>query len=480
MTIDSAPGPRSDESAARSGMSPPPNEPPARPWVEPRRERFLVSFLVIVVAAIAMLQAMAPGPALPADVPSPGERLDLLLQGRYTLGAAVLFERLGPIGEAQAIQLAGSLEAFDATPAARLCLAPVFDELGDPEAAARARAVAPSALDGDAALAARALRGGGAALDDAEIVALREYCGWFGELALARMREDGDALVDLRADAARLALVFLAVALLGLGALVFGGAIAALAGLRLRQGALTSGYRRDLARAGADVPGAARVAYLETTVFFLLGLQVLGVVTALLMQAGVGIEALLVQWAIVPLLLWPLRRGETRATLAAALGWSRPRSVVGEVAWGLVAYLAAAPLLALGLIGSIVVSRFVSQPPYHPVMDWVRDGEGALAVAVLFVIASAWAPLVEETVFRGGLYHYLRGRFGVVASATLVALIFAAIHPQGLVGVPFLLALAVALAITREWRGSMIARVTMHAVHNALAVGFLIVVLGGV
>ncbi|MEM8931906.1 MAG: type II CAAX endopeptidase family protein [Acidobacteriota bacterium] len=480
MTIDSAPGPGPDESVTGDLDVPSsPNGSGAAPWVDPQRESFLVGLLAILVVAIVALQAMAPTPAASDEPTPPAQRVDLLLQGRYTLGASWLFERLGTLGEAQAAQLAGSLERLDAEPAAAICWAPVLDALGDRDAADRVLGVAPSALDGDAALAARWLRDEADGRDETADEALVRHCGWFGELALADARDDEAALADLRGDAVRLTVAVLAVALLAFGGLLVGSFIALFAYVNLRRGALTSGYRRDLDRVGAAVPGPARLAYLETMVFFLLGLQLLGVVTAVLFQTGIGTVALLAQWAIVPLMFWPLRRGETRATLAAAIGWAKPASPLVEVACGLLAYLASAPLLALGLVGSILMSQLVPQTPYHPVMDWVQGGDSMIAVLMVYMVATIWAPVVEETMFRGAFYHYLRGRFGVVRSAVLVALVFALIHPQGAIGVPFLTALAVALAWTREWRGSMLASMTMHAVHNALAITFLFVVLGG-
>ena len=44
-----------------------------------------------------------------------------------------------------------------------------------------------------------------------------------------------------------------------------------------------------------------------------------------------------------------------------------------------------------------------------------------------------------------------------VAFAALVnSLIFAAIHPQGIIGIPLLTTLAVGFSLTRQWRGSLL------------------------
>ena len=74
---------------------------------------------------------------------------------------------------------------------------------------------------------------------------------------------------------------------------------------------------------------------------------------------------------------------------------------------------------------------------------------------------------------------------GVVALSTanlsipafsLLLLVFAAIHPQGLVAIPALAAIAVGLGLMREWRGSLIAPMVMHACSNGIVVTLMVLV----
>ena len=95
---------------------------------------------------------------------------------------------------------------------------------------------------------------------------------------------------------------------------------------------------------------------------------------------------------------------------------------------------------------------------------------------VLIMGAVVWAPLVEELVFRGAFYRYLRPSFTVIGSTLISALLFSALHPQGLAGIPALMSIGIVLAVIREWRGSTIATMTMHAVHNSVLVTMMIVV----
>ena len=98
-------------------------------------------------------------------------------------------------------------------------------------------------------------------------------------------------------------------------------------------------------------------------------------------------------------------------------------------------------------------------------------------------MAAIVAPILEEIVFRGVLYRQLRtatGRWGIVSSVAcsllVVSLVFAAIHPQGLMAVPALAAIAVGLGMMREWRGSLLAPMVMHGCSNAVVVTLMVVV----
>jgi membrane protease YdiL (CAAX protease family) len=87
----------------------------------------------------------------------------------------------------------------------------------------------------------------------------------------------------------------------------------------------------------------------------------------------------------------------------------------------------------------------------------------------IFVLATVWAPVTEELMFRGMLLGHLRERWGWWISAPVVGLVFALIHPQGWAAVPVLTSLAVVFAGIREWRGSVIGCITAHGVHNGVA-----------
>ena len=94
-------------------------------------------------------------------------------------------------------------------------------------------------------------------------------------------------------------------------------------------------------------------------------------------------------------------------------------------------------------------------------------------------------PIVEEITFRGVLYRGLRVRpvggsaLGSIAIGGLVSgFIFAAIHPRGWVAIPALGAIGFAMALAREWRGSLIAPMVMHAINNTVVMTVMVLMLG--
>ena len=114
------------------------------------------------------------------------------------------------------------------------------------------------------------------------------------------------------------------------------------------------------------------------------------------------------------------------------------------------------------------------EQPTHPVVEWLAHPDWQLLLQVI-LLASVLAPLVEESMFRGVLYRHLRNataRLGRTASflvsAVVVSFLFAVIHPQGILAVPALMALAVGLTILREWRGSLLPSMMVHGIHNGL------------
>jgi len=308
------------------------------------------------------------------------------------------------------------------------------------------------------------------ALSDEDAEALRDRHGWFGTLAVSFGRDSSD---PLRAEAmgptkrigflvVGAVLGIVAAGILGFGLLITAIVLAATRKLRLRFIAI--------------MPGGS--VGLETFAIFLAGFWVVQFVVA---AAGLEKALPLIIWSLALVPLWPLVRGWSWNQLRESLGWHAGRGVLREIGAGIVGYIAGLPVIALGVVAMLALMALWTaiagsgpEPPSHPLPDELAKG-GLLQIVSLVVLATMWAPLVEESIFRGALYDELRGRFSGVASALLTGFIFAAVHPQGFLAWPALGSIGFVLAMLREWRGSLIASITAHALNNGVVVTLLLV-----
>lgn len=118
-------------------------------------------------------------------------------------------------------------------------------------------------------------------------------------------------------------------------------------------------------------------------------------------------------------------------------------------------------------------------PPIHPVLEMLKEGPPATVKYALVATAVFFAPVFEETLFRGllqtSLLKYFRrdavGRWSAIAIASVV---FTSIHYQsGPHGVnwehfPPLFLLSCVLGYIYERTGNLWSNITLHALFNAI------------
>ena len=168
-------------------------------------------------------------------------------------------------------------------------------------------------------------------------------------------------------------------------------------------------------------------------------------------------------------LCWPLVRRVKWKEYCRAIGLHKGKGVVREVLIGVVGYVAGLPIILGGFLVTILLVKWVGIHSEHPLPDMMANSD-TWGMVKIYLLAVVGAPILEESIFRGAFYSYLRTRWGFFVSAIFVAFVFAAIHPQGLIGLPVLMAIAMVLAGLREWRGTLLPSMTAHAVNNGLAV----------
>lgn len=183
-------------------------------------------------------------------------------------------------------------------------------------------------------------------------------------------------------------------------------------------------------------------------------------------------------------LLWPILRGVPASQMFADIGWT-PKKFFRNTLLSVPAYAAWLPAVLVGFFIVFVLIQLVPVPtavgefavpamPAHPIQEMLSGG-GMLTWVTIVIAACVAAPIVEETMFRGVLYRHLRGlsmKYGkpisIIVSALVNGVIFAALHPQGILVVPLLTTLAIGFSFVREWRDSLWTSILMHALNNSM------------
>lgn len=327
-------------------------------------------------------------------------------------------------------------------------------------------------LDIELALLARVDRGETADVseDDRELVT--ESLGPTGRMLVAQAEGDQDTVDSLQAGGA-----LVLVALVGIGVGALGLALVGVAFLVLF--AVLAGLGRT---AGIErQPGDWNHVYAEVFAVWLVAYMAL----PRLMRAFLPVERLLTvdQSLLAGLMLtvvaaavalwWGTQRGVPLRMLLAGCGLARWRFM--DILWGVATWAMGIVVLAAGFGIAFGLSKLFgdgTMRPSHPIQQMVEQS-GGLGLACTYLLAAVSAPLFEELFFRGAMYRNLRlglGRAGPLGSALLSigisSVIFAAIHPQGLIFIPVLGGLAVGFCLMREWRGSINASIVAHALNN--------------
>ena len=439
--------------------------------------------LIIVQNAGPVEQVFAPGPT-PEEVseqaasavapPTPAE--PFTLSARF----AVQAQNAHPIIAGDPDATMTTLDAWALTPADRVRAAVVAGELqGEDRALERLRSLQETFAEGTPLRAdvddlLTVYTEGPDALPESAAERIAAHHGFFGEVALTHGLDDSDPRrAPLVTGGARL---FALLSVIGLGLLVvgvlgFAAFITAIVLVSLRK--VKSGL--DPVEPGGSVFLEAYALFSGGFLLLMLALKPLSKVVQ--DETWMTVIQVCAQWMLLASPLWPLIRGMGWHRYTQAIGWHRGKGVFREIGAGIAGYLAGLPLLALGigitlgLVAVVTVFRAAAglgepPPPENALFDLAASNNPAILL-LFFALATIWAPLCEESIFRGALYRHLRGRAGIVVSAIASAFIFGLSHAYGPILVFPVVMLGVTFALMREWRGSLIAPMTAHALHNA-------------
>ena len=407
--------------------------------------------LVAATAGLAFVHALprTTGAGAPSNP-------QLQLVARYVLGA----KALGAAGASEVVDLLEALDVQARSAIDRFRVTTGRGELPGAEAAHRRIDVMlgeerlDREIEQDLLVLRRIYDGEEAGTEDRG--RLLERHGWFARLAFAHGKADDPERRALEAGVLR--------TVFGLAGLMLLGSVALVAGLVLFILALVR-RREILTSYVAPRPATRDTVWLETVVILLAA-----VLASVFLSGHAGLSvAVYVLLMLVP--FWPRLRGISPREWREGLGLHRGRGVWREIGAGLHGYLTGFPIFFVGILLTALLAWLTDASAAHPAVD--QASKGPVGILGLLLAATIWAPWVEETVFRGALYRYLRSRTTTFWSAATVGFFFAVVHPQGYVLFPALMSLGAVLAYIRQWRGSIIASMAAHAAHNLVLVGVL-------
>ncbi|MCC6932401.1 MAG: CPBP family intramembrane metalloprotease [Deltaproteobacteria bacterium] len=171
------------------------------------------------------------------------------------------------------------------------------------------------------------------------------------------------------------------------------------------------------------------------------------------------------------LLAWPSSAAVPIGNTLSALGITIPPKNIGlSLRFALSAYCAFLPFLFLLLtIYSVFLERVGVDmtEASHPLVNVLLAPGGQSLFFYSLFLAVVVAPLVEEIMFRGFLYNWLRGFCNAFFSIIISSLVFAILHPQGLLGILPLFLIACLLGFLREWKNDLWINIFAHAAVNS-------------
>ncbi|CAA9333042.1 MAG: hypothetical protein AVDCRST_MAG93-6286 [uncultured Chloroflexia bacterium] len=137
--------------------------------------------------------------------------------------------------------------------------------------------------------------------------------------------------------------------------------------------------------------------------------------------------------------------------------------------------LALAPVIAVGQLTTVALLNALvlalTGQFENPQIEAI-SGAGGFSwpnFILMLLLAGVAAPIVEETLFRGVLYGWLRIRVPIVLAVVVSAALFAGVHFIPIL-LPALFVVGIILAVVYEWSQSLWVPILLHSIQNSVAV----------
>lgn len=123
-----------------------------------------------------------------------------------------------------------------------------------------------------------------------------------------------------------------------------------------------------------------------------------------------------------------------------------------------------------GLEAAGVIEEFAPQE----LVTLFQSGGDEVAIVILVLMAIIVAPLIEEIVFRGCIYRFLKSQTSLLGAQIISGMVFASLHANVLSFVPLVI-VGILLAHIYEKTGSLTVAIWFHAFFNTFSLMMLFI-----
>ncbi|MEM8868249.1 MAG: type II CAAX endopeptidase family protein [Verrucomicrobiota bacterium] len=121
-----------------------------------------------------------------------------------------------------------------------------------------------------------------------------------------------------------------------------------------------------------------------------------------------------------------------------------------------------------GMVSVFVHLELIAEQQPQELVELFKAGGHPLQIGALFLMAVVLAPVVEELIFRGCIYRFLKSKTALIPAQLISAILFGLMH-QNLLSLVPLIVVGILLARVYEKSGSIFVPICFHACFNAFS-----------
>ncbi|MGJ8638134.1 MAG: CPBP family intramembrane glutamic endopeptidase [Opitutaceae bacterium] len=120
------------------------------------------------------------------------------------------------------------------------------------------------------------------------------------------------------------------------------------------------------------------------------------------------------------------------------------------------------------LLNGLQSIGLIEEFPPQELVQIFQDGGAPVAIAVLVLFAVILAPVVEEIIFRGCIYRFLKSKITFLSAQIISGIVFALMHANTMSFLPLVL-IGIILARIYEKSGNLLVPMCFHAFFNGFS-----------